>query len=88
MIDRYSLPEMSAIWSDQGRYERWLDVELAVVDVLAGRGVVPIEAARSIREKAGFDVARIRTPRDWLCAEGGWFAPRSAEDASQSSESF
>ena len=31
MIERYSRPEMSAIWSEQGKYQRWLDVELAVV---------------------------------------------------------
>ena len=60
MIDRYSLPEMAAIWSDEGRYRRWLDVELAVVDVLAERGVVPAESARVIHERAGFDVARIQ----------------------------
>ncbi|MCA9511213.1 MAG: adenylosuccinate lyase [Myxococcota bacterium] len=60
MIDRYSLPEMAAIWSEEGKYRRWLDVELAVVDVLAERGVVPAESARTIRERAGFDVARIQ----------------------------
>ena len=59
MIERYSRPEMAAIWSDEGRLRRWLDVELAVCDVLAERGVIPVEAARTIRERAGFDVARI-----------------------------
>ncbi|MDH3685499.1 MAG: adenylosuccinate lyase [Myxococcales bacterium] len=59
MIERYSRPEMAAIWSDEGRLRRWLDVELAVCDVLAERGVIPAEAARTIRERAGFDVARI-----------------------------
>ena len=60
MIDRYSLPEMSAIWSEEGKYSRWLDVELAATAVLTERGVVPEESARVIREKAGFDVARIQ----------------------------
>ena len=59
MIERYSRPEMAAIWSDEGRLSRWLDVELAVCDVLAERGVIPAESARTIRAKAGFDVARI-----------------------------
>lgn len=59
MIERYSRPEMAAIWSDEGRLSRWLDVELAVCDVLAERGVIPAESARTIRERAGFDVARI-----------------------------
>lgn len=60
MIDRYSLPEMSAIWSEEGKYTRWLDVELAATAVLTERGVVPEESARIIREKAGFDVKRIQ----------------------------
>jgi adenylosuccinate lyase len=59
MIERYSRPEMRAIWSDEGRLRRWLEVELAVCDVLAERGQIPAEAARSIRARAGFDVARI-----------------------------
>ena len=59
MIDRYSRPEMAAIWSEEGKYQRWLEVELAAVDVNAERGVVPKESARIIREKAGFSVARI-----------------------------
>ncbi len=59
MIERYSRPSMRAIWSDEGRFQRWLDVELAVCDVLAERGLVPAEAVRTIRERAGFDVARI-----------------------------
>ncbi len=59
MIDRYSNAAMRAIWSDEGRFQRWLDVELAVCDALAERGVIPAEAARTVRERAGFDVARI-----------------------------
>jgi adenylosuccinate lyase len=59
MIDRYARPEMSAIWSEEGRYRRWLEVELAVCDELAERGAIPVEAARQIRERAGFDAARI-----------------------------
>jgi len=60
MIERYSLPEMADIWSEEGKYSRWLAVELAATDVLTERGVVPEEAAAVIREKAGFDVARIQ----------------------------
>ena len=59
MIDRYSRPEMRALWSDEGRLRRWLEVELAVCDVLAQRGEIPAEAARTIRARAGFDAARI-----------------------------
>jgi len=59
MIERYSRPEMSAIWSEQGKYRRWLDVELAVCEVQAERGEIPREAFEAIRERAAFDPARI-----------------------------
>ncbi len=59
MIERYARPEMQAIWSDDGRYRRWLEVELAVCDALAERGEIPREAAAAIRARAGFDAARI-----------------------------
>src|SRR6187397_1900176 len=59
MIPRYTNPEMGAIWSDQRRYETWLDVELAAADAMAETGVIPAEAARELRAKARFDVARI-----------------------------
>ncbi len=59
MIERYTRPEIAEIWSEQGKYARWLQVELAATEVLTERGVVPAEALRVIREKAGFDVARI-----------------------------
>ncbi|MBW2312930.1 MAG: adenylosuccinate lyase [Deltaproteobacteria bacterium] len=59
MIERYSRPEMMALWSEEAKYRRWLDVELAVCDELAERGVIPAAAVETIRAKAGFDVARI-----------------------------
>jgi len=59
MISRYTRPEMGRIWSDQGRFERWLEVELAASDTLAETGIVPREAAARLRERARVDVARI-----------------------------
>jgi adenylosuccinate lyase len=59
MIQRYTHAEMGAIWSDRRRYETWLDVELAALDAMAEAGIVPAEAAREVRAKAGFDVDRI-----------------------------
>jgi adenylosuccinate lyase len=59
MIQRYTRPEMGAIWSDARRYETWLEVELAATDALAATGVVPPEDARTLRERAAFDIARI-----------------------------
>ena len=59
MIARYTHPEMGRIWSDQRRYETWLLVETAAADAMAAAGIVPPEAARDIRERGGFDIARI-----------------------------
>jgi len=50
---------MGAIWSDATKYQTWLEVELAATDVLAAAGVVPAADARTLREKASFDIARI-----------------------------
>jgi adenylosuccinate lyase len=59
MIRRYTHPDMGAIWSEQRRYETWLEVELAAADAMAEAGLVPAEAARELRAKAAFDIARI-----------------------------
>ncbi len=59
MIARYTQPEMGRIWSDENRFRRWLDVEIAVAQVEAEAGLIPAEAAQAIREKARFDPARI-----------------------------
>src|SRR5579872_2911683 len=59
MITRYTRPQMGAIWTDQGRLERWLEVEVAATDTLAERGVVPPEAAARIRERARVDARRV-----------------------------
>src|SRR5580658_10809883 len=59
MIQRYTRPEMGAIWSDQNKYQCWLEVELAASDALAEFGEVPAEAARDLRADAAFDLLRI-----------------------------
>ena len=59
MIPRYTNPEMGRIWSDQRKYETWLQVEIAAVEAMAQAGIVPADAARDIREKGAFDIARI-----------------------------
>jgi adenylosuccinate lyase len=50
---------MGRIWSDQRRYETWLLVETAAAEAMAAAGIVPSEAARDIRERGAFDIARI-----------------------------
>jgi adenylosuccinate lyase len=59
MIARYTSPEMGRIWSDQRKYETWLQVELAAVDAMHHAGIVPGDAARDIRDKAAFAISRI-----------------------------
>ncbi len=60
MIARYTRPEMGRIWSDENKYRMWLEVELAASESLAELGIVPAEAAASLRKNAGgFQVARI-----------------------------
>jgi adenylosuccinate lyase len=59
MIARYTHPEMGRIWSEQRRYETWLQVELAAADAMAQAGLIPPDAARELRAKARFDIARI-----------------------------
>ena len=60
MIDRYTLPEMGRIWTEENKYRCWLQVESAASDVLAEDGVIPASAAEAIATRASFDVARIQ----------------------------
>src|SRR6184192_3492581 len=60
MIERYTLPEMGALWSEQNKFQKWLDVELAVCEVHAEMGTIPREAVEEIKRKAAFTVERIR----------------------------
>src|SRR5580693_8424898 len=50
---------MGRIWSDQNKFQTWLDVELAATETLAEAGIVPQSAAKAMREKGGFDLDRI-----------------------------
>jgi adenylosuccinate lyase len=59
MIPRYSVPEMTAVWSDEEKFQRWLEVEIAVVEAWADAGVVPVEEARAIAQNARVDVPAV-----------------------------
>src|SRR5438552_10907997 len=59
MIDRYTLPEMGALWSEETRFQKWLDVEIAVCEVHAEMGTIPRDALEQIKSRAKFSVARI-----------------------------
>lgn len=60
MIERYNLPEMQALWGEENKYRKWLDVELAAVRAWAELGRIPQDAADEIIEKADFDIPGIR----------------------------
>ena len=59
MIERYTRPEMGRLWTEEAKWEAWLEVELAVCEVLTARGQVPEKDMAVIREKAAFDPVRI-----------------------------
>jgi adenylosuccinate lyase len=59
VIERYSTPEMTAIWTDEARMAAWLEVELAVCEAWARLGEIPGEALAEIKERARFDVDRV-----------------------------
>ncbi|HEV7396962.1 MAG TPA: adenylosuccinate lyase [Pyrinomonadaceae bacterium] len=59
MIERYTLPEMGALWSEQTKFQKWLDVEIAVCEVHAEMGTIPANAVEQIKSRASFSVARI-----------------------------
>ncbi|GAV26234.1 adenylosuccinate lyase [Carboxydothermus islandicus] len=59
MIARYTLPEMKKLWSEETKYRNWLKVEIAVAEAMGELGLIPLEAAKVIKEKANFDVDRI-----------------------------
>jgi len=60
MIERYSLSPMRELWTEEAKYERWLKVELAVVEAQAELGQIPQEAAREIQKRAELDISRAK----------------------------
>lgn len=59
MIERYTRPEMGAIWTEENRYRAWLEVEILACEAWAELGEIPKEDVKKIRENASFDVERI-----------------------------
>ena len=59
MIDRYTLPKMREIWSEENKFRKWLEVEVAACEAWAALGRIPKEALAKIKRKASFDIARI-----------------------------
>ncbi|MBN1551517.1 adenylosuccinate lyase [bacterium] len=64
MIERYSTPEMSAIWSDDNKYKQWLEIEIAVCRAKAELGLIPSDAAQRISQKARYDCKAIQAEEE------------------------
>ncbi|WP_455661354.1 adenylosuccinate lyase [Pradoshia sp.] len=60
MIERYTRPEMGAIWTEENRFKAWLEVEILACEAWAELGAIPKEDVKALREKATFDVNRIK----------------------------
>jgi len=60
MIERYTLPAMGAIWSEQNKLNNWLQIEVAACEAWASLGKIPHEAVEEIKSRANFDVQRIQ----------------------------
>ncbi|UPM54600.1 adenylosuccinate lyase [Gottfriedia acidiceleris] len=59
MIERYSRPEMAAIWTEENKFKAWLEVEILACEAWAELGDIPKEDVKVLREKASFDINRI-----------------------------
>ena len=59
MIPRYTRPEMGKVWTEQRKYETWLEIELLVCEALSELGQIPRDAVQEIKAKAAFDAKRV-----------------------------
>ena len=59
MVERYTLPEMGQIWTEQSKYNTWLEVEILAVEAMAELGILSKDIAKNIRDKAKCDADRI-----------------------------
>jgi adenylosuccinate lyase len=60
MLERYSREEMLKVWTDESMYKFWLDIEIAVCEAYGDLGKIPTKVVERIREKADFDIERIK----------------------------
>lgn len=60
MIERYTLPQMGRIWSEETKLQNWMQIEVLACEAWANLGVIPLEAAQNIKAKANFDIAGVQ----------------------------
>src|SRR5438093_1477375 len=88
MIPRYTRLEMGRIWEDHSKFQRWLDVELAVTETLSEEGIIPKDAAAEIKARASFSVARVNQIAARVKHEGSAFRTSVAEYVGPASRYF
>ncbi len=59
LTNRYVHPEMGRIWSEESKFDAWLEVEVAAAEVMAEEGIIPMDAAREIRARASYRIERV-----------------------------
>lgn len=59
MIPRYSRPEMARIWEPEAKFGIWLKIETLAAEAMAKLGLIPEQAAVAVKQRGGFDIARI-----------------------------
>lgn len=59
MIERYTRPEMGAIWTEENKYQAWLEVEILACEAWSELGIIPKDDVKKLREQASFDIDRI-----------------------------
>ena len=59
MIERYTRPEMGAIWTEENKFKAWLEVEILACEAWSELGVIPKEDVKNLRENATFNIDRI-----------------------------
>src|SRR2546428_9974489 len=87
MIERYTLPEMGALWSEQSKFQKWLEVEIAVCEVHAEMGTIPRDALEQIKARAAFSVARIHEIEETTNHDVIAFPTNLAENIAEASSS-
>lgn len=59
MIDRYTLPKMRDIWSEENKFRKWLEVEIAACEAWTKLKKIPVKSLKTIKTKAGFNLDKI-----------------------------
>lgn len=85
MIERYTRPEMGRIWLEKSKFQKWLDVEIAVCEALAYYGVIPQNVPSIVKKKARFNIERIKKIENIVKHDVIAFLTNVAENVGKSS---